>query len=126
MLAVLPLSSHRKSSPDSNLIICFYKIFYSPRSALRKIGPPLAVYLPGAIKYIDHASKLRSQCEAVLEKPGITAHRQRADIILRRRRRCVGCSVCSWAACACSKREKSRKEVVGVSVANLRHLETSK
>ena len=56
MLAVLPLSSHRKSSPDSNLMICFYKIFYSPCSALRKTGPLLAVYLSGSIKYIDHAS----------------------------------------------------------------------
>ena len=37
-------------------MICFYKIFYSPCSALRKTGPPLAVYLSGAIKYIDHAS----------------------------------------------------------------------
>ena len=31
--------------------------------ALWKEGPPLAVYLPGAIKYIDHARKLRAQCE---------------------------------------------------------------
>ena len=30
--------------------------------ALRKEGPPLEVYLPGAIKYIDHARKLRAQC----------------------------------------------------------------
>ena len=26
LLAVLPLSSHRKSSPENNLITCFYKI----------------------------------------------------------------------------------------------------
>ena len=36
--------------------------------------------------------------------------------------RVVGSSVCSWAACARSKREKPRKEAVGVSAPNLRHL----
>ena len=85
MLAVLPLSSRRKSSPDNNMIICFCKIFYSPRAALRKEGPPLTVYLPGAIKYIDHASKLRAQCEAVLDKPGIIVHRQRGHHIASRK-----------------------------------------
>ena len=63
------------------MIICFYKIFYSPRAALRKEGPPLTVYLPGAIKYIDHASKLQAQCEAVLDKPGITVQRHRGHHI---------------------------------------------
>ena len=50
-LGVLPWSRHRKSSPDYNSIICFHKIH-------RPVRP-----LPGTIKYIDHARKLRAQCD---------------------------------------------------------------
>ena len=90
LLAVLPLSSHRKRSPGNNLIICFCKIrrpvpyqvdceqsliFLLNHSnftfSLTARGPVerrttargLPTSLPGAIKYIDHARKLRAQCE---------------------------------------------------------------
>ena len=80
LLAVLPLSSHRKRSPGNNLIICFCKIRrpvpyqvdceqslifllnHSNFTFSLVARGPLAVNLPGAIKYIDHARKLRAQC----------------------------------------------------------------
>ena len=81
LLAVLPLSSHRKRSPGNNLIICFCKIRrsipyqvdceqsltfllnHSNFTFSLVARSPLAINLPGAIKYIDHARKLRAQCE---------------------------------------------------------------